>query len=737
MFSGFLKNWIPVAAGTALVAVIVFTSAMGLSAPFDGGKNAPVNFQAKQLSHDDTNQTVTAIGDVELVQGPKILRADKMVYNLSTDTVSAIGNVSLLDEDGSVHFAEYLELTTNMKEGFIHQLLSMLADGSRFTAVEAKREEGVKTTMTEASYTPCKVCEADPKPLWQLKADEVVHDETNKKVKYKNARLEFLGVPLAYTPLFSHADPSVKRKSGFLRPRYGWTSDTGAFVEGGYYFGDISPDRDATLMVRPTTDKGVLVQGQWRERFERGRLQIDASGVQSDRKEQDGRVESDRARGHIFAKGLYDINDKWRAGMDVRRASDKEYLRLYDISKEDVLHNQVYAERFSGRDYTRVMGLNFQDVRINPRPDQPDVVPQFEHRMIGAPNSLAGGRWEAGVSSLVLHREGEEQDVRRASIDTGWEKRDIFKNGLVTKLHASARGDFYSVNDNSAIAAGQDESTTAGRGMATAGLETSYPMIKRLENASLLIEPVVAVNASPQTDDIDDKIPNEDSIDIEFDASSLFEENRFPGIDKQEDGVRMNYGLRAGLHGDKGRYVRTFIGQSYRFDDDLIFPQGSGLENKASDIVGQVTAGLGANLNAQYRFRFDNDNMSAQRHELLAYGGWERLRLNTRYIYADAIAGTGFTESREELQFGGNYKLNDNWNVSANTITDFGEEPGLRRASFGFGYADECFSFATDAIRNLTNDAAGESETVLMMRVGLKNIGEFAAPEIALKGPTE
>ena len=206
--AGLSNHLVTVAASVAMAVLVAFSA---VSAPFEDGNNAPVNFQAKQLSHDDQNQTVTAIGDVELIQGSKILRADKMVYNLATDTVSAMGNVSLLDEDGSVHFAEYLELTTNMKQGFIHHLLSMLSDGSRFTAVEATREEGVKTTMTDATYTPCKVCEADPKPVWQIKAEKVVHDEVNKTVKYKNARLELLVVPLAYIPLFSHADPSVKR----------------------------------------------------------------------------------------------------------------------------------------------------------------------------------------------------------------------------------------------------------------------------------------------------------------------------------------------------------------------------------------------------------------------------------------------------------------------------------------------------------------------------------------------
>lgn len=723
-----LRYWV---AGIFCAGAVLALSVYSYAAPFsDSG--IPVNFQAKQLLHDDQKQTVTAIGDVELVQGQKILRADKMVYNLATDTVSAIGNVSLLDETGDIHFAEYVELTTNMKEGFVHELLSLLADGSRFTAAEAKREEGIRTTMTDATYTPCKVCEANPEPVWQLKADKVVHDEQEKSVRYKNARLEVLGVPLAYSPIFSHADPSVKRKSGFLRPDYGWGSETGSFVEGGYYFGNISPDKDATLKVRPSTLGGTLVQGQWRQRFERGRVEVNASGVSSDRTEEDGRVEENRLRGHIFADGRYDIDDQWRAGFGVRRASDKSFLRLYDISNENVLRNYAYAERFAGRDYSRIMALNFQDVRLGVRPDQPDAIPSAEHRMIGSPGSLLGGRWEAGVSSLILHRDLEGQDVQRGSTDIGWEKRHIFSNGLKTLVNASARGDLYAVQDN--VALPPDSSTEAARAHATAGLTAGYPLTRRFSNARVILEPVVGLRATSHVDENDTDIPNEDSVDIQFDANNLFEENRFPGFDRIEDGARVDYGLRTSAHRDDGGYVRTFIGQSRRFDDDNVFPTGSGLEENDSDVVGQVNVGLNTYFTGDYRFQLDSDDLSVKRHELMASGKIDRLSAYTRYIYADVIQGTGFTETREQVLLGGGYKINDNWSTSGSALTDLGEEPGLRRAKAGAYYADECFSFAVEGVRNLTSDAAGESETVLMMRIGLKNIGEFSAPEIALSG---
>lgn len=694
-----------------------------------------VNIEASQMVHDDNTDTVTATGGVKIIQGQKILRADKVVYNMATDTVSAIGNVALLDETGDVYYSEYVELSSDLKNGYVQGLRALLADGSRFTAVEARHEQGNRTTMTEASYTPCEVCEEDPDPIWQIKADKVIHDKEKKTIEYKNARLELLGVPLAFTPVFVHADPSVKRKSGFLRPRFGWTDDVGTYVEGGYYFGDIAPNIDATLHVRPTTRAGVLTQAQWRQRFEDGRLQIDASGAQSDRLEQDGTTSADRWRGHVFANGLYDINDKWRAGFDAERVTDKGYLRLYDLSGENVLESEVYAERFSGRNYSRIGALNFQDIRLGLRPEQPDILPRMEHRMIGEPDGLLGGRWTAGVSTLSLLRNENAQDVQRATADIGWERRDIFPVGLVTRTHMSARGDFYSLNDRTAAVTnpGLDPDSNQGRATATAGVTASYPMVKRVPKGQLVIEPMFGGSISPQVDENDNGIPNEDSIDIQLDSSNLFANNRFPGIDRQEDGARMTYGMKAGLYGDNGRFGKVFLGQSYRFDEDNVFPQGSGLEDNSSDIVGQINLGLSKYLSADYRFQLDNRSLSMRRHELQASAGNDDISVNVGYMYIDSVAGTGFTESREQLQVDGGYRLTPNWTLNAYSLVDLGQEPGLRRASLGVLYTDECFTFGIEGRRNIVRDISGENGTVILMRLGFKNLGEISTPKIELR----
>jgi LPS-assembly protein len=190
---------------------------------FGSKGGSQVLITADEVSYDQELGSIIAHGNVEIVQGKRVLLADSISYNQKIDTVSASGNISLLEPSGEVRFAEFVELRDQFKNGVIKELRILLTDKSRFAASEASRHDGVRTVMKQAVFSPCKVCKEDPQraPLWQLKAEQIVHHQVDKEITYRNAFLEFYGVPVAYTPYFSHPDPTVHRRTGFLSPDFG------------------------------------------------------------------------------------------------------------------------------------------------------------------------------------------------------------------------------------------------------------------------------------------------------------------------------------------------------------------------------------------------------------------------------------------------------------------------------------------------------------------------------------
>jgi LPS-assembly protein len=709
--------------------------AQAAAAPSLAVSEEPVHLDAENLVHDEASGIITASGNVFLVQGDKILRADKVIYNLKTDTAEAEGNVVLNEASGNIHYADKVTFNDKLKEGFVQGIQVHMLDGSRFTAREGRHEGGIKTKMRDATYTPCETCRANPEkpPLWQLRASKITHNQEERRISYNDARFEVKGVPVAYLPYFAHPDGTIKRKSGFLVPSAGYKSELGAFVTNKYYW-NVAPDRDATLGVTVMTEESPLFTGEYRQRWRNAQFTGSGGLITSKRVDQSGGVnisEDEETRGHVLANGRWDMNEKWRSGVNIAWASDDQYMRQYDFSDEDVLENEVYAERFSGRNYASGRILTFQDIRINEREEeQPQVLPEIVATFRGDPNGgqLVRGRWSLDASLLGLHRDGSAQDMDRIGLQAGWQRRMVSDTGLLTTIDATARADLYNTRGRTVAInnPGLDDDVTAGRFFPQMNIQTSYPMEKPMELVQATIEPIASVTLAPNID-INEDIPNEDSQDVQIDTGNLFESNRFPGLDRVEDQSHFTYGLRSGLYGYNGAYIDAFLGQSHRFqEDDNPFPEGSGLETQDSDIVGQISGASGKRYSFNYRFQLENDSFKSERHEVNATADWDRFYVSSNYLFANSLEGTDIDQNREQLAGAAGYYFSPEWRGRVGARQDLGgENPGLRRAYAGIDYFGQCLSWSLVGQRNLTDDASGESDTEIVFKIGLKNLGGF------------
>ncbi len=708
-------------------------------------KGAPVDLQADKLVHNKDGQSVTASGKVVLKQEGKMIKADKIIYNLQEDTVIAVGNVVFVDKTGDKHFAEKFEFNDALKNGFVQGLKSYLVDGSRFTASSGRQTQGGdKVIMKDAHYTPCEIgIGSNDKgfrnsPLWQIRASKIIHDKSKKRVDYNNARFEVKGMPVVYLPYFSHPDGSVKRKSGFLMPKAGYKSNLGGFIEGRYYW-SIAPEKDLTVGLMAMTQEAPMLSTQWRQRWSNASLDAKGSFTYSGRTDREGSIEvgkPDELRGNLKVNGLWDINNKWRSGIKIDLTSDDQYLRQYNLNYSNVLQNELYVERFSGRNYAAARMLAFQDIRINNAQsninygDQPNVLPEVEARFIGEPNNIPflSGRWSLYTSLLGLVRDNNGQDINRAHSALEWQRRFISNTGFTSNIEANIQGSIYKINDQ----VGYDVDNTIKRSeiktraFAYINAESSYPLAKTFKETQtqMIIEPLISLTLSPNIDT--NKIPNEDSQDLQIDALALFEPNRFSGVDGVEDRSHISYGMRTGIYGTDGSYGNLFIGQSYRFEnDDNPFDVGSGLSEQSSDIVGEVKANYKGGYQLDYRFQLDNDKLSPQRQELTASLKLSDLTLSSNYLYAKAIEGSIDIKTREQINNSASYYINDRWRLFGSARHDLGDNSGLRNANIGVDYTGQCISLSLTGQRNLTDNSSGNSGTEIFFRIGLKNLGEF------------
>lgn len=705
---------------TALAGLPAFAQELPARKP-----DTPVLLNADTLTYDDTQNTVTAEGHVQLAQGGQTVEADRMVFNRISNVVTADGNVRIWQSSGDVMAASHAELSSDLKQAFVKEVSVLMSDNSRFIALDGERTEGRYVRMNRALYTACDLCRDDPRhaPLWQVRAQRVIHDSEKHDVIYRNATLELGGVPVFYTPYLSHPDPSVKRRSGFLAPVIGTRNNLG-FVARTYYYLDVAPSMDATIETSYSSDRGMLLGGEWRQRTEHGSLQINASSTVDDIPNDDGvsGPKTDRLRGHVFLAATHDFDANWRGTLKIRRTTDDTYLDLWNYSGDDVLPSSGLLERFTPASYGVARIDSYQDLRPGITTAEPNVL-TLGYETQGEQRKTLGGRWSftSGVRSIAR---SHGLDSQRLSLEAGWRREDVIPAGVVVTSEALARADAFAANNY------LNEDPTALRPFAQGQLTARWPMVKVTENGQQFVEPIAQLTAAPRLPRDDRDIANEDSIGLEFDTSNLFRLNRYAGDDRLDGGQRVAYGLRAGWTGNSGASVTGSFGQSYDFADDPNFPTGSGLENSLSDYVGNVNVALPDIADASYALRLDSETFDPREHDLRAVIGPSWLNAAVNYLYIDQNTTDGSSAAlREELGLGGNWKFNDYWSIGGYHRENLRSGESLN-SSLALTYQDECMTFSLNAQRDYVSRTGLDSGDSVFFRLIFKNLGEFESPSI-------
>jgi len=569
-------------------------------------------------------------------------------------------------------------------------------------------------------YSPCRKClgPGDP-PIWQLKAAKVIHNQAEKTIEYYNAYMEFAGIPVFYTPYFSHPDPTVKRKSGFLTPRYGSATELGGLIEIPYYF-NIAPDKDATLRPFFTFKEGVVVAGEYRQRFTHGELKFDGSGTRGS-----GSDGSDKNRGHLFTDAKFDLNDTWRTELKSEIASDETYLRRYRFRSPDPLTNHLIVEGFRSQNYASAEGYYWRGQSAADEAGKtPIVAPLMNFNAIGTPGPY-GGRWTLDANAMSLTRT-KGTDSRRLSLLSGWELPHIARTGEIYRLYATLQTDGYFVDgvQEEDKPPGDLSSGFTGRIFPRVGLDWRLPFARNSGETTHIIEPVAGLMLSPNGGN-PDKIPNEDSQDIEFDDTNLVSPSRFTGLDRVENGQRVYYGLQFGAFGTFG-HSSAFLGQSYRVRRDRSFSADSGLAGNFSDVVGRVVIQPNYPFSAQYRFRLNKRNLVPRRNEVQGTIGPEAFKINVDYNFFGAGTGSGEFGNREEITTGFRSRVTDEWIVRGSTRRDLQSNETLNY-QLGVEFRCDCLTVSADFTRTFTTDRDIKPSDTIFVRVNFKNLGEFGS----------
>jgi LPS-assembly protein len=325
-------------------------------------------------------------------------------------------------------------------------------------------------------------------------------------------------------------------------------------------------------------------------------------------------------RGYLDGVGRFQFNENWSLSGSLRLATDRTFLRRYDISNADRLRTTAALERIDQDSYFSLAGWATQTLRVGERQGmQPVALPEMDYRRRLQENVL-GGTVQLHVNTLAIGRKAG-QDTQRAFASARWDLRRLTNWGQEVTFTAFARGDAYNTSDTAAtrIASYRGLDGFHTRAIGALAVDVRWPFVGAVGNGTQRISPRLQIVASPRIKNLD--IPNEDARSIDLEDSNLFALNRFNGYDRWEDSTRATYGFEYALD-LPGFSATANIGQSYRLSDRVaIFPSGTGLSDRFSDIVGRTTLRFRDFVSFTHRYRVDKDSLAVRRNEIDATVG--------------------------------------------------------------------------------------------------------------------
>lgn len=710
-------------------AILIITSMITCEASAQNrNTKEPILLHADNLQIDPQTEHVVASGHVEVIQEHEVLTADKLTYDRATDKITATGNVVLHRSSGDVIFAPYVELQNEMKDGVIKEMRTLFIDDSRLAANNGVREGGVKTQMDQAVYSPCKVCKENPNkpPLWQFKSESALWDEEAHDIIYSDAHMEFFGVPVFYSPYFRHPDPTVKQRSGILTPEFNHNSDLG-FVVAVPYYQVISADKDMTIRPIYTSERGSFLDLEYRQRFSNADLRLGGSFGESKKLKRKvvGNTRQikreQEKRGHIDSTLEWHLTDNWRIRGHALRATDRTYLRqfpFYGYTAENVLRSHAEAEGFYGLNYIHAQGILYQGLRdIDRQKRIPKVGPLIDVNYV-SPSQFWGSRFYVNANSLFIQRQ-EGTDMKRVSTDATWSLPYTSRWGDHYVLSLKARGDVYHYDDFRRPGQRNISKGTQSRFFPQMVLEYDYPWVRQIKNGAITLSPEASVILAPNVGS-QANIPNEDSFILEPTDMNLLNYSRFPGLDRIDEGCRVNYGLKA-----RGRYAtdyrgEMFFGQSANVSKHSDNFRNTGFEKRWSDYVGRIGVKVTDYFKARYRFRMDRASYRLVRNEVLTQFGVPILTFSVDYLQLPRFIGEQSGQGGKQAVFGISSAFHPGWTAAVSTTRELAKKKQTLSQTASLIYENECLKAMINATRSFYVDQDLKPSKTLLFVLAFK-----------------
>jgi LPS-assembly protein len=560
-----------------------------------------------------------------------------------------------------------------------------------------------------------------------LTAEKVIYDREKQQFIYKNAKLRMKGIPVFFTPYFSHPSPEVKRKTGFLTPIFRNLTDIGFFT-GFPFYATLGNDKDLTITPFLHSKRRRLASMDYRQKFYHGDLDISASGL-SKLKHDKAQIQDKRTRWHVDSVLKSQNFDNKRLMIRLNRASDTTYKNVYPV---DLMHrtdmflrercndSKVVCEFYDMNYFLTAESHVYQTADRN---TAPKVCPQMTLNC--KKDDFLKGELFFDSDTVYLTRKKEKstmfaEDFFRTTNKVSWQKATDL-SPVVLDVKSGVRADIYNVSETEAATRSKNKIFPVFENQISAFV----PFISEIKtfNQTSIWGPKVALSSVETSKKRRDFEQNEDSLFDTFSDLNLHSLNRV-GYDSVENGERVSAGFENSIYNSKRRWFNTFFGQSRNI--------GKRQKTKfagRNSTVGRLALKPMDTLSFRIRFVGMPFMEKTQLFESGVNASYKNVTGGVGYLYDKKISHVQ-ENGVSQLGFTAGINLTNFWSISGAKILNMKKKNGKRALAHGatLTYRDECLEFSAGVCNTKFRVGDIKPRTTIIVSLILKNIGNIITP---------
>ena len=476
-------------------------------------------------------------------------------------------------------------------------------------------------------------------PPWSISSQEITHDRQKKEIHYKNAILRVYDFPILYFPKFFHPDPTVVRRSGFLKPKFNNSQILGSSLSTPY-FKEISDNIDFTLM--PTIfDKNIqMVQNEYRQINEYSKLIAHFGYVNNYNSSSQDKKNSIF---HFFSDFELDLNlDNFISSnfkASIERANNDTYLKIFESNLQDSIvipgsKNTLKNELKVSLDHEKFdfeSGIkSYEDLQKKSTDRYEYIFPYYNFSKILSEDIFGG--------SLNFSSDGKNQLINTNDLKSNINNnlnynsdKFISNNGWINNIMIDFKN-LNSIGKNNS----QYKSSPQVELVSIYDFNTSIPLVKTTKNSTNFLTPKLSVKFNPSD------MKNYSDLNTQINTDNIFSNNRIGASDTFETGRSLTLGLNYKKENldNINKFFELKLATVLRDKEEDHLPSKSTLNRKSSNLFGSVVSNkLFENIDLKYNFALDNNYKNFEYNNLSANINFHNFETIIKFIEENGEMG--------------------------------------------------------------------------------------------------